>query len=40
VVPDSGAGDLAGLEGTMTIEIVDDKHLYTFDYALGEPARE
>jgi hypothetical protein len=32
VVPDSGTGDLTGLSGSMKIEIVDGKHLYTFDY--------
>lgn len=37
VVPDSGAGQLAGLTGTMTITIVDKKHLYDFSYSL--PAR-
>lgn len=37
VVPDSGAGELAALTGTMTITIVDKKHLYEFSYAL--PAR-
>lgn len=36
VVPDSGAGELAGLRGHMTIEIVDGAHFYTFDYALGD----
>ena len=34
VVPDSGTGELAGLGGTMTINIVDGKHLYEFDYTL------
>jgi hypothetical protein len=34
VVPDSGTGELVGLEGTMTISIVDGKHLYGFDYTL------
>lgn len=34
VVPDSGTGQLAGLAGTMTIDIVEGKHLYTFDYTL------
>ena len=28
VVPDSGTGELVGLAGTMTITIVDGKHLY------------
>lgn len=34
VVPDSGTGDLAGLEGTMGIRIEGGKHFYDFDYAL------
>lgn len=34
VVPDSGTGDLEGLSGTMSIEIVGGKHSYVFDYAL------
>jgi hypothetical protein len=34
VVPDSGTGALAGIAGTMKIDIVDGKHLYTFDYTL------
>ena len=36
VVPDSGVGQLTGLSGTMTIDIVDSKHLYEFDYDLSE----
>ena len=34
VVPDSGADQLAGLAGKMTINIVDGKHLYEFEYTL------
>jgi hypothetical protein len=34
VVPDSGTGQLAGLAGTMTIDIVDGKHLYELEYTL------
>ncbi len=34
VVPDSGSGQLAGLSGTMTIDIVDGRHLYEFEYDL------
>lgn len=34
VVPDSGTEQLAGLAGTMLINIVDGKHLYEFDYTL------
>ena len=36
VVPDSGTGQLAGLSGTMTIDIIDGKHLYTFDYTVRD----
>ena len=35
VVPDSGTGELAGLAGTMTIEIADGKHSYGFEYSLA-----
>jgi hypothetical protein len=35
VVPDSGTGGLAGLAGSMTIEIADGKHSYGFEYTLG-----
>jgi hypothetical protein len=38
VVPDSGTGELAGLAGTMTIDIVDGAHFYRFDYALAASA--
>ncbi|MDQ6768706.1 MAG: DUF3224 domain-containing protein [Gemmatimonadota bacterium] len=34
VVPDSGTGDLEGVAGTMSIEIVAGKHSYVFDYTL------
>jgi hypothetical protein len=34
VVPDSGTGQLVGLAGKMTINIVDGKHLYDFEYTL------
>ena len=34
VVPDSGTEEFAGISGSMKIEIVDDKHHYTFDYEL------
>lgn len=34
VVEDSGTGELAGLAGTLVIEIVDKQHHYTFDYEL------
>ena len=35
VVPDSGTGELAGLAGKMTINIVDGKHFYEFEYTLA-----
>ncbi len=35
VVPDSGTGELAGLAGSMTINITDGKHYYELDYTLG-----
>lgn len=38
VVPDSGTGALEGIAGQMTIDIVDGKHLYTFDYTPGQVA--
>jgi hypothetical protein len=34
VVPDSGSGELAGLTGTLSINIVDGKHFYDFLYSL------
>ncbi|MFC3111084.1 DUF3224 domain-containing protein [Undibacterium arcticum] len=34
VVPDSGTGQLKGLAGSMTIDIVDGQHLYQFQYTL------
>jgi hypothetical protein len=37
VVPDSGTGQLVGLSGQMTINIVDGKHFYDFEYALAKP---
>jgi len=38
VVPDSGTGELAGLAGTMTIDIVDGAHFFEFDYTLEDRA--
>lgn len=35
VVPDSGTGELVGLDGRMTINIADGKHSYDFEYTLG-----
>jgi hypothetical protein len=37
VVPDSATGELKGLAGRMTIEIIDGKHLYAFEYELDAP---
>ena len=34
VVPDSGTGGLEGISGMMTINIVNGKHFYEFDYTL------
>ena len=34
VVPDSGTGELTGLTGKMTINIVDKNHFYDFEYDL------
>jgi len=36
VVPDSGAGELVGLTGSMTITIVDGKHSYDFEYQIHD----
>lgn len=36
VVPDSGTGHLVGLAGQMTINIVDGKHYYEFEYTIAE----
>lgn len=36
VVPDSGTGELAGLSGTMKINIVDGKHFYEFEYQIAK----
>lgn len=35
VVPGSGTGELAGLRGTCSIDIVERKHHYALDYDLG-----
>lgn len=34
IVPDSGTGELAGIEGTFKLAIVDGKHLYEIEYSL------
>jgi hypothetical protein len=39
VVPDSGTGELAGIEGSLAIEIRDRKHFYTLNYRLPESTR-
>lgn len=36
VIPDSGTDELFGLDGTMAIIIRDGKHLYEFDYSIGD----
>ena len=35
VVPDSAKGELAGLTGTLQIEITGGQHFYTFEYDLA-----
>ncbi|MBB5318822.1 DUF3224 domain-containing protein [Tunturibacter empetritectus] len=37
VVPDSATGQLTGLAGKMSINIVDGKHSYDFEYTLPQP---
>ncbi len=37
VVPDSGTGALAGLEGDFKLTVVDGRHLYEFEYSLPSP---
>ena len=34
VVPDSGSGELLGINGTMSIDITEGKHFYGFEYTL------
>jgi hypothetical protein len=36
VVPDSGAGELAGLSGSMSIRIEGGTHFYVFEYEIGK----
>ncbi|PZQ18502.1 MAG: DUF3224 domain-containing protein [Rhodanobacter denitrificans] len=36
VVPDSGDGELAGIEGRMSITITDGAHRYDFEYRLPD----
>jgi hypothetical protein len=40
VVPDSGSGELAGIEGTMHIKIADGKHSYRFEYTIGHAQKQ
>jgi hypothetical protein len=35
IVPDSGTGGLAGISGSMTIDVKDGEHLYTLEYVLA-----
>lgn len=35
VVPGSGTGELAGLSGSMTIDVTGGEHAYDFEYALN-----
>lgn len=35
VVPDSGTGELAGISGTLSIQITDGKHFYKMDYEIS-----
>jgi hypothetical protein len=37
IVPDSGAGQLEGIRGTMAIKIDGGKHSYELNYTLGTP---
>lgn len=37
VVPDSGTAQLAGITGKLSINVVDGKHQYDFEYTLAEP---
>ena len=37
VVPDSGTGELVGLEGTLDIQVEDGAHRYDLAYSLPEP---
>lgn len=36
VVPDSGSGQLVGLQGKLDIQVVDGKHRYEFEYTLPD----
>lgn len=39
VVPDTGTGELTGLSGTLSINIIDGRHFYDFIYSLPEQGR-
>jgi Protein of unknown function (DUF3224) len=39
VVPDSGTGQLVGIAGKMSINIVEGKHSYEFEYTLPKPEK-
>ncbi len=39
VVPDTGTGELAGLSGTLSINIIDGQHFYDFIYSIPEQTR-
>jgi len=39
IAPDSGTGALAGIEGTLAIEVKDGKHLYYLTYRLPSGTR-
>jgi len=39
VVPDSGTDGLLGLAGSMTIEIIEGKHFYKFEYGFEGAAK-
>lgn len=38
VVPDSGTGELMGITGSMSIDIVEKQHFYAFDYVIAPRA--
>jgi hypothetical protein len=38
VVPDSGTGQLAGIAGAFSLDVVDGEHFYTFEYSLPDEA--
>ncbi|HUQ09435.1 MAG TPA: DUF3224 domain-containing protein [Steroidobacteraceae bacterium] len=39
VVPDTGTGELTGISGTLSINIIDGKHFYDFIYSIPEQGR-